>query len=44
MVEINLLLSPPLSESVKEIANKQFEGNLQAVLKALSQSQHSINE
>jgi len=34
MVEITLQLSPPLSESIKEIANKQFEGSLTAVLNA----------
>jgi hypothetical protein len=34
MVEVTLQLSPPLSESIKKIANKQFEGNLTAVLKA----------
>jgi hypothetical protein len=32
MVEVTLQLSPPLSESITEIANKQFEGNLTAVL------------
>jgi hypothetical protein len=34
MVEVTLQLSPPLSKSIKEIANKQFEGSLTAVLKA----------
>jgi hypothetical protein len=32
MVEVTLQLSSPLSESIREIANKQFEGNLVAVL------------
>lgn len=34
MVEVTLQLSPPLSESIKEIANKRFEGSLTAVLNA----------
>jgi len=33
-MEITLQLSPPLSESIREIANKQFKGNLTAVLNA----------
>jgi hypothetical protein len=33
-MEITLQLSPPLSESIREIANKQFKGNLTAVLTA----------
>ena len=34
MVEVTLQLSPPLSESIIEVANKQFEGSLTAVLNA----------
>jgi len=34
MVEVTLQLSPPLSESVSEIARKQFDGNVTAVLNA----------
>jgi len=33
-MEIIFEFSPPLSESIKEIANKQFKGNLTAVLNA----------
>jgi hypothetical protein len=33
-MEVTLQLSPPLSESLKEIADKRFEGNLTAVLNA----------
>ena len=33
-MEITFELSPPLSKSIKEIANKQFKGNLTAVLNA----------
>ncbi|MGH7599798.1 MAG: hypothetical protein ACREOI_25875 [bacterium] len=33
-MEVTLQLSPPLSESVREIANKRFKGNLTAVLNA----------
>jgi hypothetical protein len=31
-MEITFELSPPLSESIKEVANKQFKGNLTAVV------------
>ncbi len=31
-MEVTLQLSPPLSESVREIANKQFKGNLEEVI------------
>jgi hypothetical protein len=33
-MEVTLQLSPPLSKSIKEIANKQFAGSLPAVLNA----------
>jgi len=33
-MEITLQLSPPLSESIKEVAEKRFKGNLTAVLNA----------
>lgn len=31
-MEVTLQLSPPLSESLRELANKQFKGNLEAVI------------
>ncbi len=34
MVEVTLQLSPPLSDSIREIANERFKGNLTAVLNA----------
>lgn len=34
MIEVTLQLSTPMSSSIKEIANKQFEGSLSAVLQA----------
>jgi len=34
MVEVTVQLSSPMSKSIREIANKQFEGNLPAVLNA----------
>ena len=33
-MEITLQLSPPLSESLKEVAEKRFKGNITAVLMA----------
>lgn len=33
-MEVTLQLSPSLSESLKDIADKRFEGNLMAVLNA----------
>ena len=34
MVEVTVQLTSPMSDSVREIANKQFEGSLPAVLNA----------
>ena len=34
MVEVTVQLASPMSDSVREIANKQFEGSLPAVLNA----------
>lgn len=34
MVEVTVQLSSPMSKSIREIANKQFEGSLPAVLNA----------
>jgi cation transport regulator ChaB len=33
-MEITFQLSPPLSESLRELANEQFKGNLEAALNA----------
>lgn len=33
-MEVTLQLSPPLSESIREVASKQFKGNLTAALTA----------
>lgn len=34
MVEVTVQLTHPMSDSIREIANKQFEGSLPAVLNA----------
>ncbi len=34
MLEVTVQLTSPMSDSIREIANKQFEGSLSAVLNA----------
>ena len=42
MVEVTVQFTSPMSDSIREIANKQFEGSLPAVLNAALQSYLNI--